>query len=347
MQNLIRIDGSAGEGGGQILRTSLSLSMTTGKLFVIDRIRARRQRPGLMRQHLAAVHAAREACRARVEGATLHSGWLRFEPGDVRPGEYHFAVGTAGSACLVLQTVLPPLLVAASPSRLTFEGGTHNPLAPPFDFLERVFLPVVSRAGPRVTARLERYGFFPAGEGRFVVDIAPQKTLHPLSLLDAGEVRARSARSVISHLPPHIATRELAVVRERLGWTETECRVESVEARSPGNVLLLEVAREPVGELVAGFGQRGVPAEEVAEGAIRQLVEYLDADVPVGRHLADQLLLPMALAAGGAFRSLPISAHTRTNIAVIEAFGVARIRVVEDDRGALIEVGAGRDVRVG
>jgi RNA 3'-terminal phosphate cyclase (ATP) len=338
---LIRIDGSAGEGGGQILRTALSLSMTTGRPFVIDRIRARRRKPGLMRQHLAAVYAAREVCQASVEGAELHSGTLRFEPGNVRPGEYRFAVGTAGSACLVLQTVLPPLLRAAAPSRLTFEGGTHNPLAPPFDFIERVFLPAVRRMGPMVTARLERHGFVPAGGGRFVVDIIPAEALHPLSLLETGDVSARSARSLIANLPAHIAARELAVVRERLGWTEGECRIETVDAQGPGNVLLLEVVREPVGEVVAGFGRRGVPAEQVAEGAVRELLEYLDAGVPVGRHLADQLLVPVALGGGGAFRTLPMTTHARTNITVIEAFGVARIRVVEEGRGAVVEVEAG------
>jgi RNA 3'-terminal phosphate cyclase (ATP) len=334
----LRIDGSQGEGGGQILRTSLSLSMTTGRPFVIASIRARRRKPGLMRQHLAAVHAARDVCGAQVEGADLGSASLRFAPGPVRPGSYRFTIGTAGSACLVLQTVLPALLAASAPSHLVFEGGTHNPMAPPFDFLERVFLPTLQRMGPRLTARLERHGFFPAGGGRFVVDVEPCRVLAPLRLVHAGEIRVRSARSLISKLPAHVARRELAVVRERLGWSEEECRIEHVEALGPGNVLLLEVQREPVAELVAGFGERGLPAEQVAEGAIRELRAYLDAAVPVGRHLADQLLLPMALAGGGAFRTLPLSAHARTNIAVIEAFTRARFQLEETAGGTAVEV---------
>ncbi|RPH64248.1 MAG: RNA 3'-terminal phosphate cyclase [Myxococcaceae bacterium] len=334
----LRIDGSQGEGGGQILRTSLSLSMTTGRPFRIERIRAQREKPGLMRQHLAAVYAARDVCRAEVEGAELASGTLRFEPRAVRPGSYHFAVGTAGSACLVFQTVLPALLTAPEPSHLTFEGGTHNPHAPPFEFLERVFLPLLSRMGPRVTARLDRHGFVPAGGGRFGVDVASCKKLQPLQLLDTGAVRARSARSVICKLPAHIAERELTIVRECLGWSEEECRIEAVDAQSPGNVLLLEVTRDPTGELVAGFGERGVPAEKVAEVAVRRLLAYLEARVPVGVHLADQLLLPMALAGEGAFHTLPLSAHARTNVAVIEAFGIARFVIEERGRGVVINV---------
>lgn len=291
-----------------------------------------------MRQHLAAVAAAREVSGAGVEGGALGSARLRFEPATVSAGRYRFAVGTAGSACLVLQTVLPALLTAAGPSRLTIEGGTHNPAAPPFDFLERVFLPVVNRMGPTVTASLERYGFFPAGGGRVVVDVVPAGALRPVCLMEAGEVRGRTARSLISILPVHIAERELAVVRERLGWADEECRAERVEAAGPGNVLLLGVSREPVGELVTGFGTRGVPAERVAEGAVRELSEYLDARVPVGRHLADQLLLPMALAGGGTFRTLPLTAHARTNIAVLEAFRAASVRAVEDGEGVVVEV---------
>lgn len=332
------IDGSRGEGGGQVLRTSLALSMIGGRPFVIERIRARRARPGLMRQHLAAVLAARELCDARVEGAELGSSTLRFEPGPVRPGAYRFAVGTAGSACLVLQTVLPALLTAPGPSRLTLEGGTHNPMAPPFDFLDRVFLPAVCRMGPCIAARLERHGFFPAGGGRFIVEIEPSEVLRPLWLLDTGEVRSRSARSLVSKLPVHIAERELGVVRDRLGWTRDECRLETVTARSPGNALFLGVARDPVSELVTGFGEKGVPAEKIANGAVDELRTYLQAGVPVGRHLADQLLLPLALAGAGGFRTLPLTTHARTNIDVIHAFDAARFRVEEDDGSMIVEV---------
>jgi RNA 3'-terminal phosphate cyclase (ATP) len=341
----VKLDGSQGEGGGQILRTALSLSMTTGRAVEIDRVRARRPKPGLMRQHLAAVMASRTISGADVAGAELRSGSVRFAPGRVRPGRYHFDVGTAGSACLVLQTILPPLLTASSSSFLTIEGGTHNPHAPSFDFLDRVVLPLVSRMGPRVTATLERHGF-PPKPGQLAVEIHPTSKLAPLELLDAGPVRGRSARSIVSRLPSHVAERELAVVRDRLAWSMDECHVESVEADSPGNVLLLEVSRPALNEMVTGFGSPGLPAERVAEAAVAEMHAYLEADVPVGRYLADQLLLLLALAGGGgSFRTVPLSEHARTNIAVIEAFGAAAFRVRDDHGAAIVEVVASAEPR--
>ncbi len=175
MTSMIHIDGAQGEGGGQILRSSLALAMVTGCGLTMERVRAGREKPGLMRQHLTAVRAAKEICGATVTGDAIGSSTLTFIPGSVRPGDYTFSVGTAGSATLVLQTVLPPLFIASGPSRLVLEGGTHNPWAPPFDFLQRAFLPLVNRMGPRVTATLERYGFYPAGGGRFVVEIEPAR----------------------------------------------------------------------------------------------------------------------------------------------------------------------------
>ena len=169
----IMIDGSMGEGGGQVLRTALALSVVTQKPFAVERIRAGRKKPGLMRQHRTAVDAATTICGARVDGGELGSQRLTFEPGRVRSGEYKFSVGTAGSACLVLQTVLPPLLTADGPSRLVLEGGTHNPWAPPFDFLKKAFLPLLHKMGARVSTKIERHGFYPAGGGRFCVDIEP------------------------------------------------------------------------------------------------------------------------------------------------------------------------------
>src|SRR5512136_2571133 len=179
---MITIDGSQGEGGGQILRTSLALSLVTGQPFRMERIRAKRQKPGLLKQHLTAVEAAKTVGCAEVTGAALGSQTLEFKPGPVTPGNYRFAVGTAGSATLVLQTVLPPLLVASGPSTLTLEGGTHNPFAPPFDFLARCFAPVVERMGPRIELKLHRPGFFPAGGGQFEAQITPVNRLKPIDL---------------------------------------------------------------------------------------------------------------------------------------------------------------------
>jgi RNA 3'-terminal phosphate cyclase (ATP) len=321
------IDGSRGEGGGQILRTSLSLSMVTGRPFRIERIRAGRRRPGLMRQHLAAVEAARAVSSASVEGAAIGSRALSFAPGPVHAGDYRFAIGTAGSACLVLQTVAPPLAIAGGPSRLVLEGGTHNPKAPPYDFLARVFMPLFNRMGPRIDTAIERYGFYPAGGGRVTVEITPAAALAPLELVEPLRVHLRRARALLSRLPRHIAERELAVVRAELGWSDVECTIEEVDSPGPGNALLLEVDGTSSNELVTGFGERGVPAETVARGATRELGGLLATAVPVGCHLADQLLLPLALARGGAFLTLPLSEHTRTAIDVIAAFGVARFDV--------------------
>src|SRR2546428_9297761 len=160
---MITIDGSFGEGGGQILRTALSLSLATGTPFRIENIRAGRKKAGLLRQHLTAVLAAAEIGAAEIEGATLGSTMLTFTPKSVRAGEYRFAVGTAGSGTLVFQTILPALLRASAATRVTIEGGTHNSAAPPFDFLDRTFLPLIRKMGATVSLKLERYGFYPAG----------------------------------------------------------------------------------------------------------------------------------------------------------------------------------------
>lgn len=321
MTDTIDIDGSYGEGGGQILRTSLAMSLVTGKPFRIENIRAGRKKPGLMRQHLTAVNAAAEVGQAKLNGNVVGSPELYFAPTGIKPGRYRFAVGTAGSTTLVLQTVLPGLLAADSGSELVLEGGTHNPYAPPFDFLDKTFLPIVNRMGPRITALLERPGFYPAGGGKFAVSIEPAQTLLQISLLERGEIRRRLARAVVAQLPPKIGRREVKVISDRLSWDRHCLRVEEVaNSLGPGNVLLVEIESEHITEVVTGFGERGVPAEQVADRTVKAVQEYLDAGVPVGKHLADQLLVPMALAGGGKFRTLPLTPHTFTNIEVIKHF---------------------------
>src|SRR5687768_9849272 len=191
---MLTIDGSHGEGGGQIIRTSLALSLVTGKSFQVERVRANRDKPGLRQQHLTAVKAAAEIGAAKVEGAAVGATAFTFTPGVVTPGDYTFSVGTAGSATLVLQTVLPPLIIAAGPSMLRFEGGTHNVHAPPYDFLERTFLPLVNRMGPSVLIELGRYGFYPPGGGHFDVIIQPSVRRHRLELLKRGTILAKRAR---------------------------------------------------------------------------------------------------------------------------------------------------------
>jgi RNA 3'-terminal phosphate cyclase (ATP) len=319
---MLTIDGSEGEGGGQILRTSLSLSVVTGRPFRIERIRQGRAKPGLLRQHLTAVMAAAEVGRADVDGAVLHARELVFRPGRVRPGAYRFAIGTAGSACLVLQTVLPMLLLAAGPSTVVLEGGTHNPGAPPFDFLARAFLPRLAAMGARVHAALDRPGFYPAGGGRMTIAIEPTAALQPASVLDRGPIRRQRARALVANLPESIARRELGQVREQLGWSETDLEVTVLDgvSRGPGNVLMLEIESAHVTEVFTGFGEPRIRAETVAQRAIDEVHDYLARDVPVGPYLADQLMVPVGLAGGGAFRTVPLTAHTTTNMTVVRRF---------------------------
>ncbi|HUU85586.1 MAG TPA: RNA 3'-terminal phosphate cyclase [Phycisphaerae bacterium] len=317
---MLTIDGSRGEGGGQILRTSLGLSLVTGKPFRIEKIRANRPRPGLMRQHWTAVRAAMRVGGAEAEGAEIGSTALTFAPQRVTPGEYEFSVGSAGSVTLVLQTVLPALLTASGPSRLTLEGGTHNPFAPPFDFLARAFVPIINRMGPTVSAELQRPGFYPAGGGRMTVQVEPCERLRAIELLERGEVRGRRARAIVANLPQHIAERELHVIERRLDWERSCLHVEEADAAGPGNIVIIEIECEHITEVFTAFGERKKRAEDVARGAANEARRYLAAEVPVGEHLADQLLVPMALAGGGRFKTFELSGHAQTNIEVLGEF---------------------------
>lgn len=339
---MLTIDGSYGEGGGQILRSSLALSLITQTPFRIEKIRARREKSGLMRQHLAAVRAAQEISGADVKGAEIGSRELTFRPGPITPGTYTFRVGTAGSSTLVFQTVLPALLHAAGPSSLFLEGGTHNSHAPPFDFLSKVYLPLVCRMGPDITATLERPGFYPAGGGRFRAEIKPVEKLGRLDLPTRGNIKERRAFVRVANLPYHIVEREIATLQEKLGWDRAAFQGEKLkDVQGPGNVILIEIESEHLTEIFSGFGVKGVPAEEVARRAADEALLYIKAGVPVGEHLADQLLLPMALAGGGSFRTTEPSLHTRTHIEVIKTFLGINTRVEqESEKVWYIEVGA-------
>ncbi len=319
-QASLTIDGSEGEGGGQILRTSLALAAITGRPFRVENIRARRRKPGLLRQHLAAVRGAAAICNAELEGAELGSSKLEFRPKAIVHGEHRFAVGSAGSATLVFQTVVWPLLVTPGRSTLTFEGGTHNPLAPPFDFIAHAFLPCLRKHGAVIEAELERPGFYPAGGGRFTVEIEGGHALAPMQLHEAGAVVRRRANAIVANLPRNIATRELTVVKRELGWSRDECFVVEPQGPGPGNALVLIVETEHACEVVTGFGDKGVRAEQVAQDAVVELRRWLDAGVAVGEHLADQLLIPLALTGSGEFWTLPTSLHTQTNAELIERF---------------------------
>lgn len=319
LAEMLRIDGSQGEGGGQILRTSLALAIVTRQPVFVENIRAKRDKPGLRRQHLMAVQAAAQISEAKVSGDTLGSRELRFEPSAAQAGKYKFDIGSAGSTTLVLQTILPPLLLAKGTSTIELVGGTHNPFAPPVDFLERAFLPLINRMGPRVDLRLERPGFYPAGGGRLHVQIEPTSRLSPIEIVERGEIRSRHCRATVSNLPDHIAERELATVAAALDWPEEWLEVRRYQERNfgPGNVVTIDFESGQVTEVFTGFGRRGVPAETVAGDVAAEAKRYLDAGVPIGEHLADQLLLPLALAGGGAFVTMAPALHTTTNIEII------------------------------
>jgi RNA 3'-terminal phosphate cyclase (ATP) len=281
-----------------------------------------------MRQHLAAVNAAAEICDAEVDGAELGSRYLTFRPGALAAGDYSFAIGTAGSCTLVLQTVLPALLTASAESRVRVNGGTHNPNAPPFDFLARSFLPVLARMGAHVQLELTNYGFFPRGGGEIRARIAPPVQLGGLTLHERGAWVRGYAEAYVSAIPLHVAQRELEVVRLALGWSQDQMLLRALpNDAGPGNALTITLEYENVTEVFTAFGERGVRAETVAEQAAGAARAYLSATAPVGEHLADQLLVPMALGKGGSFVATTATPHLRSNIDVIQRFTGRRFTI--------------------
>ncbi|WP_066260726.1 RNA 3'-terminal phosphate cyclase [Hydrogenophaga flava] len=334
---MLTIDGSTGEGGGQILRTSLSLSMITGQPVTIERIRAKRPKPGLMRQHLACVLAAQAVSGAQVSGAELGSQTLVFEPGALRPGEHRFAVGSAGSCLLVLQTLLPALMLADAPSRLSLSGGTHNPLAPNFHSIERAFLPLLARMGATVGVTLRRHGFYPAGGGEMLAEIAPAVDgLQPFDLRERGAACASFAESLVAAVPRRVAERELAVLGEAMGWSGDQLRIPNVrQNEGPGNALMLTLAHEHVTEVFTSLGEKSLSSEQVAARLLRELRAHQASSAAVGPHLADQLALPAALAVQRSGREMAYTCseateHLRTNLAVIQRFLLVRATLTQE-----------------
>lgn len=336
---MILLDGSQGEGGGQVLRTALTLSMITQTPFQITHIRAKRSKPGLLRQHLTAVLAAAEICGAEVTGAHAGSQSLTFVPGKIQAGNFEFSIGTAGSCTLILQTLLPALWHADKNSRVVLRGGTHNPMAPPFHFLERTFLPLLHRIGVSVECQLQRYGFYPAGGGEITLQVEPCAKLVPLLLTHRGSRVDAFAESMVAGVPGHVAQRELQAIADSLNWPTEKLLIRQLEANmGPGNILLATLQHEHVTEVFCGFGEKSISAESVAKKVVLQIKDYMKQDAPAGEFLTDQLLLPMALAGSGKLLTTHISSHAHTNMEIICKFISVEFEKTKQGRSWLISV---------
>ncbi len=326
-EGLLTIDGSAGEGGGQIVRSSLSLSLLTGKPFIIDNIRGKRRKPGLMRQHLTCVRAAAEISDAEVEGAELRSSRLVFRPGKVRGGSYRFDIGSAGATSLVLQTLALPLALADTISDVTVTGGTHAKWAPPYPFLEQAWLPLMRRMGIDAELQLKGAGFYPAGGGRVVLTCQPSAGLLPLTLPRTPGPQAIEVSAVVANLSESVARRELTEAAARLGDTRVKLSSATVRSHGPGNACWLTARGDAATNVFSVIGDKGLSAEEVGAGVVEAYRAWQSSGGVVDEHLADQLMVPVAIAGGGSFTTSALSLHSWTNIEVIAAFTGARLRV--------------------
>jgi RNA 3'-terminal phosphate cyclase (ATP) len=341
---MIVINGAYGEGGGQVLRTSLTLSALLGEPIRIENIRARRRKPGLQAQHLTGVWAIAQVCDAELEGAELGSLALTFGPqSPPRAGEYAFDVaearkgGSAGATSLVFQTLLLPLAFAPGPSRLTLHGGTHVAWSPPFHYLKHVYLPTLERMGLEARVEIEKWGWYPIGGGEMTATIRGQEdgNLSGLNLVERGELKRLWGISAVSNLPAHIGQRQKKRAEETLWKHGFDPQIDIVDAPSPGQGTAVFLVAE-YEHAVAGFsslGERGKPAEKVAEEACREFIAYHQSDACLDQHLADQLILPMALARSpSAFTTCQITRHLLTNVWVVEQFLDVRF-VVEGEEG--------------
>ena len=339
------IDGSYGEGGGQILRTSLGLSALTGRPLRIERIRAKRRKPGLAAQHLASARAVAAICDAALEGDAIGSSELSFVPRSApRADAYSFDVaelregGSAGSVVLILQAMLLPLSFAEGPSSLFLRGGTHLSWSPPFEYIDEVWLPALRRMGLQADIRLLRSGWYPVGEGEIEVRIEGRtgRAMTGLDWTERGALLEISGRALVANLHIHIAermaSRATELLRGHVG--RLAIRPERVRASCPGAAICLTARYEGGNVGFNALGKRGLPAEEVAEAAAQQFLDFEASGASVDEHLADQLLLPMALASGPSdFLCPTASSHLRTNAWVIERFGVARVEIDETGQG--------------
>lgn len=341
----ITLNGAFGEGGGQILRTALTLSMLTGIPFHLTNIRARRAKPGLMPQHLQAVRSAAAICQGNVAGDEHGGRDLRFRPGPITPGVYRFDIGTAGSTGLLAQTLVPALALQKRPSRLTLIGGTHVPMSPCFHYLTWQWQAYMTRLGLRPSVTMERAGFYPRGGGVLSIRVDPPTRLRALTLDSRGRLLEISGISAVANLPEHIARRQRIAAVERLaGYRPVRVQEAILEAYGQGTVIALLARFEGGSGCHFALGERGKPAEEVGAEAGKDLRRYLNSEAAVDRYLADQLLLPLALVPGrSVYTGESITDHLMTNAAVVRAFLPKTVISIEElpDGRVKVEVAGG------
>ena len=330
MNGVIEIDGSFGEGGGQVVRTALSLSIVTGKPVRLFRIRAGRTKPGLAHQHLTCIKAARQLSSARVKGDTLGSDTLEFVPEEIRPGDYSLDVKTAGSVSLVFQTLFLPLSLARDASRVTVRGGTHVKWSPSFEFLHDQWLFYLKQIGFGISLRLEKAGYYPQGGGILKARVQPAGQLRPLVLSAPGELQRVRGLIFISNLKKAIADHQLAQAKKNLLSRGISPEIEIRDYPSPGTGTgtHLRAAFENGSGSFTSLGERGVPAERVASISARSVCDYIDSGAAVDRFTADQLILPLSFTGGESFFTCEqVTPHLVTNARIVEMFMPVRVKV--------------------
>ncbi len=334
----IPINGSYGEGGGQILRTSLALSCMLGKPVTVTGIRRARKKPGLRPQHLTSVNAAAAVSKANVRGAGLSSTEILFRPAGLFPGKFYFDVGerkgSAGSVSLVLQTIILPLSRAEQGSAVEVIGGTHVPWSPSFHYLDSVFSPLLRRLGLRVEFAITSWGWYPDGGGRVTARIDPAPELKPLHMVDRGKLLRVSGLSAVSNLPEHIALRQRERALSHLARHGIDGSIEILSAPSPGkgSFLFLYAEFENLSAGFSGLGAVGKRAEQVADEACGELMSHLHAEGALDPHLADQIIPYLAFSPEASeFTTSRISRHLLTNIWVVKQFLDVDIRIEGDE----------------
>jgi RNA 3'-terminal phosphate cyclase (ATP) len=347
---MMTIDGSHGEGGGQVLRTSLSMAAVLRRDVEIINIRANRKKPGLMPQHLCACRAVAAVTGGRLEGDRLGSARLRFSPLSPRHGRYRFDVSeakpSAGSTGMIFQTLLPPLALAGASTRLKLLGGTHTPWSPPVHYLQEVFLPALILMGLRTQLSLRRWGWYPRGGGIVEAQIEPAGELRAVDLTRRGSLLEVWGLSAVARLPRSIAERQRhqAISRLAAKAIKADLEVQEVPSRGPGTFIILVAHFENLSAGFSALGKKGRPAEAVADEAVDAFLAHERSQGAVDPHLSDQLLLYMLLAQGTSrLTSSSITPHLLTNVWVLEQFLPGRIRVQgrEGEEGAVVVEGVG------